>query len=183
MKFVSLLIFFILNFLFIQAQCPWNRVNCSHGCGRHFDENKDGYCDYSILELNKVNSIDTVLKNEITKSKKKDSIIIAKNKNITKPSPTKIAPESTFVSEIDTINNKISETKLTPNLNPKSTVNTPPYDLILISCITLFLYGISFMMVKFKTNEKKYSSSNLEYFATYYFFNFMFIWLLFSRAN
>lgn len=143
----------------MHAQCPWNRVNCSHGCGRHFDDNGDGYCDYSILELKSVAPIDTVKKTEIktVETKKiilKDSAISLKNKTKVEPNKTNNNSESSTINTTADSNQISKATTPLVIQNSKSPNKSKPYDLISISCITLFLYGISFIMVKFKLMRK-----------------------------
>ncbi|MCX7696225.1 MAG: hypothetical protein N2Z72_00855 [Bacteroidales bacterium] len=48
----SFFTFWILTSAQIQDfVCPWNEVNCPGKCGRFFDMNGDGYCDYGRVEM------------------------------------------------------------------------------------------------------------------------------------
>ncbi|MDD5571527.1 MAG: DUF4405 domain-containing protein [Bacteroidales bacterium] len=66
------LIFFSLYCLSSFSQCPNNFKNCKGQCALFIDENKDGYCDHSIIE----NKTDTVIRksenrvNKIKQNKK-----------------------------------------------------------------------------------------------------------------
>lgn len=133
----------------VQAQCPWNRVNCSHGCGRHFDENGDGFCDYSIIEKTAVNKVDSTKNQNVveTKTSKKDTIVskakINKTQN-SKQSQTvaEISPydSSEKTMQIDTT----SIIQTSQNDSPPS--KSKPYNLILISLITFSLYTITYLL-------------------------------------
>lgn len=136
----------------VQAQCPWNRVNCSHGCGRHFDENGDGFCDYSIIEKTVVNKVDSTKKQNVveTKTSKKDTIV-----SKAKLYKTQNSKQSQIVAEISSNDSSKHTTQIDTTFIIQTSQNdsppskSKPYNLILISLITFSLYTITYLLSVF----------------------------------
>ncbi len=147
--------------LSIHAQCPWNRVNCSHCCGRHTDENGDGYCDYSILELQVVKNVDSIKIQDIVNENKVDKKgnLITKEKDEKSKTLNKTIVNS-YTKIIDS--NKTATSQINTSLNtlPQNSIVSPskskPYDLILISFITSVLYGFTYLLAKLGKIKIKY---------------------------
>ncbi len=158
-NFIFFFLFLILGFS-NYAQCPWNRVNCSHGCGRHFDENGDGYCDYSIIEKPIITKVDSINKQEVKNDKivtKNDSTL--NNQKIKKPVKPSIINSALDEKLKDSAQIEKISSDTTKNISiQKSTtkVVSKPYSLIFISLLTLFLYGITFTLSKVGKLKVKY---------------------------
>ena len=143
------------------AQCPWNRVNCDHGCGRFNDANNNGLCDYSEGKT----KADTLR----TKTVEKKEVVAVKKKNESKQSErcggcthdkcihfeeTEAVPgaetseedefKSMDASEVDTTAVSKAELDATTAAEKKK-----PYSLILISLVTFALYAFTWILVKF----------------------------------
>lgn len=174
-------LFILLIPLHSNAQCPWNRVNCSHGCGRHIDENGDGFCDYSIIDksllqpkeekevVKEIQQEDKTLKEEskeisIHKShappKGKHNGKGLNNRNKANKQTNSTQNENVLHTKPETTNNhSIKDQTTETNINPpiqKPAQKAKPYDLILISFITLFLYSITFTLTKLHLMRKIY---------------------------
>ncbi len=166
--------------LFANAQCPWNRVNCAHGCGRHFDENGDGFCDYSIIDKSLLETKNENPKEQTHKedNQKKDSIKSEKTntsnnrKNIDsakliKPKKAvettnnpllqndQITLEETTTTLIENHSDSLTQINSSPELQTPAQ-KSKPYDLLFISFLTIFLYTVSFILTKLSILRKIY---------------------------
>lgn len=179
LTFQIITLFILIIPLQAKAQCPWNRVNCSHGCGRHIDENGDGFCDHSIIDksllqpkeeekevLKEIQQQEKIKKEEpteisINKSQKNqkdkhNGIGLNKKNNETNSSQN----ENTANKKSETIDNQkiqdtITEEKIIIPIQ-KPSQKAKPYDLILISFITFVLYSITFILSKLNLLRKIY---------------------------
>ncbi|MDD2344947.1 MAG: cytochrome b/b6 domain-containing protein [Bacteroidales bacterium] len=179
LTFQIIILFILISPLQVNAQCPWNRVNCSHGCGRHIDENGDGFCDHSIIDksllqpkeeekevLKEIQQQEKIKKEEpteisINKSQKNqkdkhNGIGLNKKNNETNSSQN----ENTANKKSETIDNQkiqdtITEEKIIIPIQ-KPSQKAKPYDLILISFITFVLYSITFILSKLNLLRKIY---------------------------
>jgi cation transport ATPase len=158
------------------SQCPWNKVNCAHGCGRHFDENGDGFCDYSIIDKSllqnkevKQDEQKTIEKEEIKNNIKKVSIDTSNThkKAIQKEDIAKSKNKTEDNTETTKHTQEVYiETVITKDLNSVIELNNEeiqapakkqkPYDLIFISFLTCFLYSLSFILSKLNIIRKIY---------------------------
>lgn len=160
----------------LYSQCPWNKVNCAHGCGRHFDENGDGYCDYSIIDKsllqdkeikqnedkniekediktnNKTTLKDTSKKQKTTKNIENE-IVLKKSNEVNTESIKSIKED---IIDTTIINSNIADIELNNKTIQTSTTKEKPYDLIFISILTIFSYSISFILSKLNIIKKIY---------------------------
>jgi len=141
------------------AQCRWNRVNCTDGCGRFYDANKNGFCDYSEGKT----SIDTpevktvVVKKDVAVVKKTTQNANNKSERCSGCTHDKCieseateagataetAEDDEFKSmdtEVDTTAISKAELDATTAAEKKK-----PYSLILISALTLGLYFFTWL--------------------------------------
>ena len=161
-KLIQILLFPLLCFCFIsfggysqtQSSCPFNAVNCAYGCGRHIDQDNDGYCDHSILDLPKTIK-DTVELNDSVSGGKKHKVKQKavhsehkKNKDaiVAKPIVNQVDTSSQagiVLNEdlFDADKEEIQAVKAQPKPRPL-------YDLIEVSALTFFLYFLTFFLSK-----------------------------------
>lgn len=162
-------LFILIIPLQAKAQCPWNRVNCSHGCGRHIDENGDGFCDHSIIDksllqpkeeekevLKEIQQQEKIIKEEpteisINKSQKNQK---DKHNGIGLNQRNKNKKKSETIDN-QKIQDTITEEKIIIPIQ-KPSQKAKPYDLILISFITFVLYSITFILSKLNLLRKIY---------------------------
>lgn len=122
-------------------KCPWNEVDCPGKCGRFFDGNSDGFCDYRILSAQIENVVDeTNIKVETPKT------------NISKANTTQ-SKDSVVDSPADTAAKKASTQQVK---QPKSTPvsNKRSYSLLLISLLCFGLYGFTSYLMELKVFRK-----------------------------
>lgn len=169
LTFQIITLFILIIPLQAKAQCPWNRVNCSHGCGRHIDENGDGFCDHSIIDkslLQPKEEEKEVLKEiqQQEKIKKEEPTEISINKSQKnqkdKHNGRGLNQRNKNKKESETIDNQkiqdtITEEKIIIPIQ-KPSQKAKPYDLILISFITFVLYSITFILSKLNLLRKIY---------------------------
>ncbi len=167
LNFFLFLFLIFTNTLF--CQCFKNKVNCSYGCGRHIDSNRDGYCDYTEFTgdvLQKLHSkIDTISnKSEVAAS---DTILNSEKKNkehksekplvkTNKSSEANIKTNSIDHSAIEVVDKSSQSYKIDNKVNIESLSikQEKPYDLILISLITILFYFFTLILFKFKRFKK-----------------------------
>lgn len=153
-KIFFLLIITSLSILTANSQCFRNKVNCSYGCGRHIDQNNDGYCDLTTFTEELLHKIqhckDSVAQAEQkknnqtanadslskTKSNKKE---IKENKTIKSQPENKVQSPITTAASTDTTS-KAETTSTIVNQMAVKMPESKPYDLILVSLITIGLY-------------------------------------------
>lgn len=157
----SLMILFIFTTITSSAQCRKGRINGAHCCGAHIDENKNGICDY--LEVQTKDSSDLNVKtekNEVVVKSVKDSHGCGESKghcagctekkclHAESSTTTESVEEDEFKSmdatEVDTTAMSAKELEIATKEKEK------PYSLILISLISIGLYGFTWLLVKFK---------------------------------
>ncbi len=160
-----LLLFLILlsSGHFLYSQCPKNKLNCSYGCGRHMDKDNDGFCDYTGFTEDTLHRIqhckDSVA--EAEQEKVRNAVIedsLAKIINIEKE-PVKQANKKEIAGSkkiekkinqkefvvVDTTNKKDTNTLVLPEEAVQNT-NAKPYDLLLVSLITICLYLLTMFL-------------------------------------
>ncbi len=172
MKKLFLLFFLMLLFqnYFLYSQCPQNRTNCSYGCGRYIDNDKDGFCDYTAFTEDIFRRVQACT-DSIAKAKQakvnlftKDSLskIINLKKKLLKSNEKKIA-------EVENIEKKIvsKESINIDSLSKEDTnfiyeepevlqnTNTKPYDLLFISITTVGLYLLTMLLATFGWIKKQ----------------------------
>ncbi len=142
------------------AQCPWDRVNCAHGCGRFNDANNNGLCDYSegktkadtfgtkTVEKKEVAAVEK--RNESKQSKRCSGCTHDKcihSESTESGSNAEASEEDEFksmdASEVDTTAVSKAELDATTTAEKEK-----PYSLILISLITFALYAFTWILVK-----------------------------------
>ncbi len=148
MKYIlSLTVFIILSFVcFAQQdteQCPFGgRENCTGYCGLFTDGNKDGYCDYSLLNLPKENKKEEPEKKTAVEPKevKKDSV-----KNSDTPVSDREYGNPTFDS-LQSVSPTIEEAE--EEEVAETTKAKTPYHFWPLIILTLGLYTCTFFCVK-----------------------------------
>jgi len=117
--------------------CPWNEVDCPGKCGRFFDGNGDGFCDYGTVSA-KVENI-VVESNNVVETPKTNSTsqtIVQGN-------------DSAADSSADTIKKvKTQPVEKTPVSSKRS------YSLLLISLFCFGLYGFTSYLMELKIFRK-----------------------------
>lgn len=159
MKLKALFSFSIIIFLSVSlnAQCPWNKRNCSHGCGRHIDANNNGLCDFS--EEKKID--DTATKVIPPKEEKPKKKATGCNHDCSGCNGCKIGAKKIEVDSVLPVEKETSAAAITPDSTKGAVLATAekkvdvdtkskPYDLISISLITLGLYCVSWWIVSAK---------------------------------
>lgn len=160
-RFLSIILFIAFN-LQMNAQCPFERENCTGECGRFIDENKDGFCDFGLVTKPEPKS-----KPDLQDSNRQTAKTNQKEEN---KRANQLAAKPAPISESESIVNAISGASLNPDTavdNNESTPNTldeamvqnkqthkKPYDFLSISSITIALYIFSMLMVKMKKLKK-----------------------------
>ena len=151
MKIFVLQLFFLLSMFIHPAlaqnngfKCPWDEIDCPGKCGRFFDADGDGFCDYG--RVSKVVKTDTVVKN--------DSVVV-KPLNTDKQVNPSVQNGSTDVGnqnhdsiEADSVMPVDSETEA----KKPSTART--YSLLLITLLCFGLYGFTSFLYEMKLFRK-----------------------------
>lgn len=132
----------------VSAQAKCGQTNCTGLCGRFTDQNGDGFCDLGFVTNFKP---DTSAKKAIRDTVKKITKNTSKKSDISQVN--KISLDASTSSQSQDSSQNIAKTDNTQILqNEKSEKNqnkkTYPYDLVLISCITLGLYCLTFALHK-----------------------------------
>jgi hypothetical protein len=173
-SYLIFLLFLTINILpeagFAQS-CPKGvRYNCVHGCGRHTDNNGDGYCDYSIVVQPEKKEEQVVVSKDTIVALKPDT---ATGKTTVRQHSDSLASASTGEKGRNRLqqqkhgsgqpDNKNTETTALPSAGatvssvlvapPHATMAVPPkhepvYDLIFVSIITLVLYFGTMLLYK-----------------------------------
>lgn len=147
--------------------CPRGvRYDCVWGCGRHIDQNGDGFCDYSFLTQPETKNTDSVPARDSVKVIPKDTMgtgTAAKQHRNGKGAGNRRSEEQTQGSidfnqkqslnndeelEAGTENQPLpsEETQIVPPANAAG--SEPLYDLIFVSSITLGLYFLTLILYK-----------------------------------
>lgn len=155
------------------AQCPFDEINCTGLCGRFTDENKDGYCDYTILKLQ--DSIDRSVQEEnVSPSSASNTQNNTKPRITAKPLSDNTTPATLPNDEDSSIPNTTTnppfETMVSQTTQPQQNVNSPNtssfvsqpstkqskgYRFITFALTTLGLYALSFTLWKKKIISKQ----------------------------
>jgi hypothetical protein len=125
-------------------KCPWDEVDCPGKCGRYYDADGDGFCDYG--------RVSKVIKPDTQKVIKPDSHVVhtteSNNRQIgSNDSASLQSTDSTAIDSIQTDETSIEN-------KPNSSHNQRGYNLIWITLGILFLYSISSLLHKFKVFRK-----------------------------
>lgn len=165
---LPLLILFI-SFTSIDSlcQCPYGRTNASNCCGRHRDNNDNGFCDLS--EVAKPDTAEVVVKK--TKDKVVEKTVTNDVKKITpvktekercggctetkcihsEEATVESAAETNEDDEFKSMDAEVDTTAVTAaELETTTKEKAKPYDLILISLLTFGLYAITWGLEKAK---------------------------------
>lgn len=155
------------------AQCPFNEVNCTGLCGRFTDTNKDGYCDYSILQPQKNTPQPEQQESEgtVTADKQQHN---NKPRITAKPIAENISPaplpdeENTITAEkatkefplLKSEQETLQKTSLHKDIATSSIAKTQPkqpkkYLFFTVSIVTLALYTLTFILYKRKIITKQ----------------------------
>lgn len=125
------------------AQCPFGngtRTNCQYGCGMYTDDNNDGYCDNSIVNIDRASEADT---SETIADEPESDVAAAPKVNA--PTARQAAvpsieneKDSVIIAEIPAAAQKVSSRAST----------SKKYHFWLITLLTLGLYALSFLLMK-----------------------------------
>ncbi len=172
-KTILALMLFVGTCLFATAQVVQDcgAIDCPGRCGRFIDQNGDGFCDRGRLsspapatqstaetDAGKAEVAPIVNTKDTKNTKNTKSTKDAKN---TKESPAQTVKEEP--KEVNTENIATSQEPSTEAVAEEETTvekpadNTPqkkPYDLILITALTLGLYALTFILVKANVLKK-----------------------------
>ena len=163
--FALMLIAGSFSFAAAQVVQDCGAIDCPGRCGRFIDQNGDGFCDRGRLSSPApATQSTTETADEKATETAKDNTKDAKGTKSTKD--TKGAPAQTVKVEPKEVNTE----NIAPSIEPtaeevteeETTIeepadNTPqkkPYDLILISALTLGLYALTFILVKANVLKK-----------------------------
>lgn len=137
--------------LFAQTQPDCGAIDCPGRCGRFVDQNGDGFCDHGRLSAPAATPkapaeaapAEEKSANPATKEQTKPAASTPKVKAVEKQeAPSEeVQPEISLNSEPETIEEEDVEEEAPAKAKK-------PYDLILISIITLGLYTLTFILVK-----------------------------------
>lgn len=143
-------ILILLTFLFISSgiakgqnrQFKCGQTNCTGLCGRFTDQDGDGFCDLGIVSIQKADTVKKAKIDTVQPIKKQKSGI---NK------VTSIPDKPLAETSTDSINHINDNDTL--SVSNKTTANTKeqksyPYDLLLITTITMCLYFLTFGLYK-----------------------------------
>lgn len=153
-KFFAAILFLFAFCMNSQAQQDCDVIDCPGQCGRFIDQNGDGFCDHGGLSkptAEPVQNADTA----------KPEKVAAKGKTVVKPSvsTTDIAVEKdaekakpqALTVQTDTTTEKEVVPATEEQLKQR---RKSPYDLLLISGLTLVLYAFSAILVKVNVLKK-----------------------------
>lgn len=154
-NFCCLVVFSLISFIgFAQQdteQCPFGgRENCTGYCGLFTDGNKDGYCDYSLLNLPKENKKEQSEKPPVAEPKPvgtaKDSVqntqSISSERGYGDPTFDSLQNASPTIEEVD------SDTEI------EKTKAKTPYHFWILLILTLVLYEYTSLLVKYNKMKK-----------------------------
>ena len=133
------IVIFISLFLPLSAiaQCPFgegSQKNCVNGCGNFVDNNQDGYCDNSVVDLPQTTATNREDKQSVTTENKVDEDVVEE-------------PSSISVQEIE--QEIVTE-------DTKQSQQRRNYHFWLLTGITLGLYLLTFVLVKINVLQKVY---------------------------
>ena len=159
--------------LFASAQVVQDcgAINCPGRCGRFIDQNGDGFCDRGRLSSPAPTTQSTTetadeKATETAKDNTKDTKDTKNTKDAKSAKDTKGAPAQTVKEEPKEVNTEhiapsieptteeVAEEETTAEEPADNTPQKKPYDLILISSLTLGLYALTFILVKANVLKK-----------------------------
>ncbi|PKP05024.1 MAG: hypothetical protein CVU11_02460 [Bacteroidetes bacterium HGW-Bacteroidetes-6] len=153
MKLIQLLTFAFLllvsaTVLFAQIEgykCPWDEVDCPGKCGRFYDANADGFCDYGRLTA--------VVKPDTQKIIKPDTQVVHK---VESANVNHVVQSSDTISKVDSA--AVVDTAQT-DVKPSNPGTSKPhtqrnYNLIWITLGVLLLYLITSILHHFEVIRK-----------------------------
>jgi len=150
MRVFAIQIVFLLGVFFhpVLAQdkgfkCPWDEVDCPGKCGRYFDADGDGFCDYGLLS--KVVKKDTVVRKDTAAIKQVNS-----NKQVNPSTQNGNADVEGPGSDSMNADTAVVELK---NDTPKPS-KARSYSLLLISLLCFGLYGFTSFLYELKIYRK-----------------------------
>jgi len=163
---VGLLIFTSYSLL-LTAQCPKGIINCKGQCNNFLDENKDNYCDFTLikeiitLQLNDgikkkdTNLEKTKISDSLKNISKRKTKIDKNTKLINKP----IETDSVYVKDVKNITSDFDTSANISSYRSKKT-ETPQkkynsYDFELVSSLTIGLYVFTFLLSRFRIIKTK----------------------------
>ena len=154
-NFCCLVAFSLISFICLAQQdtdqCPsGGRENCTGYCGLFTDGNKDGYCDYSLLNLPKENKKEQSEKPPVAEPKAvgtaKDSVqntqSISSEREYGDPTFDSLQNASPTIEEVD------SDTEI------EKTKAKTPYHFWILLILTLVLYEYTSLLVKYNKMKK-----------------------------
>lgn len=147
MKILLLFLVFLSTFASLNAQnkdfkCPWNEVDCPGKCGRFYDADGDGFCDYGIVtkkETPETTAVADPVQHNTT---------VKQNQNIAETIDTQSIVVDTFVADTTTQKTVIEESS-----NDVPT-KSRGYNLIWITTVILILYILTSVLQKRKIIRK-----------------------------
>lgn len=153
-KFFAAILFLFAFCLNSQAKQDCDVIDCPGQCGRFTDQNGDGFCDHEGLSKP---SAEPVLNADTAKPEK----VAVKKKTADKPpvstagKTTEKETENAVPQSPSVLTDTATSTELVPATEeqPKQRRKSP-YDLLLISGLTLVLYAFSAILVKVNILKK-----------------------------
>lgn len=141
------------------AQVPQDcgAIDCPGRCGRFIDENGDGFCDRGRLSNTSTATVEEVAISEKSEPKATQPAKSAPERaNTTKPTAEEAPIEPTATPGAPEEEIKPTDNEIVPeSVESEEPVKTKkPYDLILISAITLGLYALTSILVKANVLKK-----------------------------
>ncbi|MPM08401.1 hypothetical protein SDC9_54713 [bioreactor metagenome] len=125
-------------------KCPWDEVDCPGKCGRFYDANGDGFCDYGLLSA--VVKPDTVAKKDTSK-------VVTNTVNSNKTGSNKTPENKIDTAAPDTVQ---ADATATPVVVPetKKTQSMRSYSLLFITLLCFGLYGLTSWLHEMKIFRK-----------------------------
>jgi len=125
-------------------KCPWSEIDCPGKCGRFFDSNGDGFCDYGSLSV-KTEKVEvptnTVVENPETTTKTKAKVGDVEHM------------DTVTFSVVDSVEND-SIVKSKQSVKDAETPQKRSYSLLLISLLCFGLYGFTSYLMELKIFRK-----------------------------
>ncbi|MGD9493418.1 MAG: hypothetical protein AB7V36_08675 [Bacteroidales bacterium] len=125
-------------------KCPWDEIDCPGKCGRFFDADGDGFCDYG--RVSKVEKKDTIVR--------KDTVAI-KKENVAGTNVIPAEESSKVIVDADSDSVQL-ESEAVPEI--KNEIKTPSkarsYSLLLITLLCFGFYGFTSFLMELKLFRK-----------------------------
>ncbi len=159
-KILTAMVFLLALCMTSQAQQDCGVIDCPGQCGRFIDQNGDGFCDHGRLSkpaAEPVQNADTA-KTAKPADKKKTAdkpAAPAPNKAIEKKAENETGNAMPQAASAQTDTATVTDVEVSPATEEQPTERRKsPYDLLLISGLTLGLYVLSALLVKFNVLKK-----------------------------